>query len=198
MTDVESAGSLQPGDAGVGRVTPKVITHWPSLVGVGVVVVLAVIGLQTHMTAMIIMMAALSVLLTAALGRPGAAWFVLPAIGGVAALGMATSLDAIVLLLVLAAMGVAFGLLRLPRRTWGSLLLEFAAFVVVAVLALGAMMITPIAATILVGVVALAHGSWCAARLRRRNIVPRVYAELLAVVEFGLAIVTLIMAISGW
>lgn len=194
MTISENAGQHQARGGAPARGAAQVIARWPSLVGVVVLAGLAVLGFETHLTAMIIMIAAVSYLLTAAFNRPRAGWIALPATAAVAAIGMLTALDAIVLLLVLGGGAGAFGLLYLPRRAWRALGMQFGGFVLFVGLGLGAMMMTPVAAALVVGGAALAHAAWGVVHLRRGQVVAATFAEFLVVVEVGLGVVTLIVA----
>lgn len=169
------------------------LARWPSLVGLVLLVAAAAGGVEAHLTAMIIMIAALCYLAAAAFGHRITAWIALPIISALVFVAMITPLDAIVLILVLAAAVSVFGLIRLPRTGRRELGFQAAGFVVFTGVGLVAMMQGPVLAAHLAGLVAIGHGVWSVIHHRRNQVVSRSFAEFCAVLSIGLGAVTLII-----
>jgi hypothetical protein len=169
------------------------LARWPSVVGLAALVASSADGVDAHITAMVIMIAALCYLTAAAVGWRPAGWIAVPVITGLTLIAMVTAIDAIVLLLVLAAVMVVVGLIRLPRSGWRELGLQAAGFVGFAALGLTAMMVTPVLAAHLAALAAIGHGVWDLVHHRRDKVVNRSLTEFCMVLDFGLGAVTLII-----
>lgn len=170
-----------------------VLARWPSLVGLAALIATSAGGVDAHVTATVIMIAALSYLAAAAVGRPAAAWIAIPAGVVLVAVGMLTALDA-VLLLIAAAVGlVIFGLIRRPHSGRAELGLQAAGFVGFTGLGLVAMMVGPVPAAHLAALAAIGHGVWDVLHHRRNRVTGRSFAEFCAVLDFGLGAVILIV-----
>ncbi len=169
------------------------LARWPTVVGLAALVATAADGVDAHITAMVIMIAALCYLIAAAVGWRPAGWIAVPVITGLALIAMVTAVDAIVLLLALAAATVVVGLIRLPRSGWRELGLQAAGFVGFAALGLTAMMVTPVLAAHLAALAAIGHGVWDLVHHRRDKVVHRSLTEFCMVLDFGLGAVTLII-----
>jgi hypothetical protein len=169
------------------------LARWPSVVGLAALVASSADGVNAHITAMVIMIAALCYLTAAAVGWRPAGWIAVPVITGLTLIAMVTAIDAIVLLLVLAAAMVVVGLIRLPRSGWRELGLQAAGFVGFAAVGLTAMMVTPVLAAHLAALAAIGHGVWDLVHHRRDKVVNRSLTEFCMVLDFGLGAVTLIL-----
>lgn len=169
------------------------LARWPSVVGLAALVASSADGVDAHITAMVIMIAALCYLTAAAVGWRPAGWIAVPVITGLTLIAMVTAIDAIVLLLVLAAVMVVVGLIRLPRSGWRELGLQAAGFVGFAAVGLTAMMVTPVLAAHLAALAAIGHGVWDLVHHRRDKVVNRSLTEFCMVLDFGLGAVTLIL-----
>ena len=174
-------------------VLPGLLARWPSVVGLAALIATAADGVDAHITAMVIMIAALCYLAAAAVGWRPAGWIAVPVVSALVTIAMVTAIDAIVLLLVLAAIMVVVGLIRLPRSGWRELGVQAAGFVGFAGLGLTAMMVDPVLAAHLAALAAIGHGVWDAVHHRRDKVVNRSLAEACMVLDFGLGAVTLII-----
>lgn len=170
-----------------------VLARWPSLVGLAALIGTSAGGVDAHVTATVIMIAALSYVAAAAIGRRAAAWITIPAGAVLVTVGMLTALDAVLLLILAAAVLIAVGLIRQPRSVWPELGLQAAAFVGFTGLGLAAMMVDPVLAAHLAAVAAIGHGVWDVVHHRRDRVVGRSFAEFCAVLDFGLGAVLLIV-----
>ncbi|MFC7622206.1 hypothetical protein [Microlunatus sp. GCM10028923] len=170
-----------------------ILARWPSLVGLAALIATSAGGVDAHVTATVIMIAALSYLAAAATDRPAAAWITIPAGVALVTVGMLTALDAILLLILAAAALVIFGLIRRPRPEWHELGFQAAGFVGFTGLGLVAMMADPVLAAHLAALAAIGHGAWDVLHHRRNRVVGRSFAEFCAVLDFGLGAVILIV-----
>lgn len=183
----ESSAGPQPGPLAA------VLARWPSLVGLAALIATSAGGVDAHVTATVIMIAALSYLAAAALGRPAAAWITIPAGVLLVTVGMLTALDAVLLLIAAAAVLVIVGLIRRPRPERPEVGLQAAGFVGFTGLGLVAMMVDPVLAAHLAALAAIGHGVWDVLHHRRNRVVGRSFAEFCAVLDFGLGAVILIV-----
>ena len=146
------------------------LARWPTAVGVAV---LAASGPDSHVAAMIIILASMCYLAAAALGSRRSGWIVALLASVMVGIAMATALDAIVLLL---AAGVAFGVYgllrgsRIDRRELG---IQAAGFVGYSAIGLVAMTVGPVLAAHLAALAAIGHGVWDVIHHRRDKVVTR-------------------------
>ncbi|GAB3740736.1 hypothetical protein [Microlunatus parietis] len=187
MTTVPTSSTDNPGPL------PAVLARWPTLVGLAALIATSAGGVDAHLAATIIMIAALCYLAAAAAGRPAAAWLTIPAGVALVTLGMLTALDAVLLLVLAAAALVIFGLVRRPRSGWPELGLQAAGFAGFTTLGLVAMMVDPVLAAHLAALAAIGHGVWDLVHHRRNRVVGRSLAEFCAVLDLGLGTVILIV-----
>jgi hypothetical protein len=185
--------SLHTGDhsSGHGR---HLLARWPSVVGLVALLANAAGGLDAHVTAMIIILAAMCYVAAAALGSRRSGWWVLA--GGVLAVVVAslTGLDRTTALLVLGAGFVVFGLLRgsgVDRRELVVQTLGFAGF---SLLALTAMTVEPVLAVYLAAAASLGHAGWDLFHFLRQRAVARSFSEFCSVLDLGLGLVLLLTA----
>ncbi|WP_217428414.1 hypothetical protein [Microlunatus speluncae] len=175
-------------------VLSRVLARWPSVVGLAALVATSADGVDAHITATVIMGAALCYLAAAAVGWRPAGWIAIPVVFGLLLAAMAIpAVDAIVMLLVLAVLLVVVGLIRLPRSGWRELGLQAAGFAGFTALGLTAMMVTPVLAAHLAALAAIGHGVWDLVHHRRDKVVNRSLTETCMVLDFGLGAVTLII-----
>ena len=170
------------------------LSRWPSALGLAALVATSADGVNAHVTATVIMGAALCYLAAAAIGWRPAGWIAIPVIFGSVVAAVATeAVDAILMLLVLAGVLVVVGLIRLPRSGWRELGLQAAGFAGFTALGLTAMMVTPVLAAHLAALAAIGHGVWDLVHHRRDKVVNRSLTEFCMVLDFGLGAVTLII-----
>ncbi|MFE0151477.1 hypothetical protein ACFWY5_30325 [Nonomuraea sp. NPDC059007] len=166
------------------------LARWPTMVGL---VVLALTGPDAHVAAMIIILAALCYLGAAALGSRRAGWIVAVLASVLVSIGMATALDAIVLLLAAAAIFLVYGLLRGDRIDRRELGIQAAAFAGYSAIALTAMTAGPVLAVHLAALAAIGHGVWDVIHHRRDKVVTRSLTEFCMVLDFGLGVLLLVV-----
>ncbi|ACQ78850.1 conserved hypothetical protein [Beutenbergia cavernae DSM 12333] len=172
-------------------VAGTLLARWPTLVGLAVLAWSAAGGPDAHVTAMIIILAAMCYLAAAALGSRRSGWVVAGAATVAVVIAMATALDAIVVLLVAAAAFAVYGLLRGRRIDRRELGIQAAGFVVFAAIALTAMSVGPVAAAYLAAAAAIGHGVWDIVHYRRDKVVTRSLTEFCAVLDLGLGVLLL-------
>lgn len=170
-----------------------VLARWPSLAGLVALIATSAVGVDAHMTAMIVMIAALCYLAAAATGRTAAAWLAIPAGVTLMTIGMLVAPEAFLLLILGPVVLVVVGLVRRPRSDWPDLGLQAAGFVGFTGLGLVAMMVDPVLAAHLAALAAIGHGAWDVLHHRRNRVVGRSFAEFCAVLDFGLGGVLLVL-----
>ncbi|WP_454041871.1 hypothetical protein [Cellulosimicrobium sp. Marseille-Q8652] len=186
-----TAQSVSGRNRGVGR---HLTQRWPSVVGLLALLVNLTDGADSHVTAMIIVIASTCYLAISAIGSRRAGWLV---VGGAVVVVTLTRVAGVDQTATVLALGVGFAVLgflrgaRVDRRalatqTWG-----FLGFGAVAVTA---MMVDPVAALYLAALAAVGHAAWDAVHLVRDRVVPRSLAEACFVLDLGLGIALLVVA----
>lgn len=173
---------------GIGR---HVLARWPSVVGLIALLTNAAGGLDSHLTAMIIILAAMCYAGAAALGSRRSGW-VLVGVSIVAVIiARATGLDQTTTLLVMGVALVVFGFLRgrVDRR---ELAIQTLAFIGFSAIALTAMMSGPVLAAHLAALAAIGHATWDVVHYVRDKVVSRSLTEFCFVLDFGLGAVLLL------
>lgn len=159
--------------------------RWPLLAALVALALMTAGGTDSHLVAVLVMVAALAPLGATSMGRPSGAWAA-AAIGAAAvAIGMLTALDAIALLLAMAVAIAVLGLVRGARVDRRALGARSAAFVCFAAVALAAMMIDPVPGAILAAVVAIGRGAWDLTMARRQVAAVDTFAEFSGVLCMG-------------
>ncbi|MBZ2198198.1 hypothetical protein [Occultella gossypii] len=165
--------------------------RWPSVVGALALLANVWGGTDAHVTAMIIILAAMVYVAAAALDSRPSAWVMVAVATVAVTIAMVTALDAIVVLLVMAAGFAVFGMLRGPRIR-REVAIQTAGFVAFAAVALGAMMVGAVAAALLAATASLGHSAWDAVHHRRDRVVSRSLAEACMVLDIGLGLALLV------
>lgn len=177
--------------AGIGH---HVLARWPSVVGLLALLANTAGGIDAHVTAMIIILAAMCYLAAAALGSRRSGW-VMVGVGAIAVVvAGATGLDPTATLLVMGAGFAVFGVLRGPgvdRRELGVQTLGFAGF---SAIALTAMYSEPLLAAHLAAIAAIGHATWDAVHYVRDKVVSRSLTEFCFVLDLGLGVALLLAA----
>lgn len=171
-----------------------VLARWPSVVGLLALLANITGRAESHLTAMIIIIAAMCYLGAAALGFRGGGW-VMVGIGAIAVLlAGGTGADKTVTLLVLGVVLGIVGWLRGDSIDRRELVLQFIAFVGFSGIALTAMMSSPLLAAHLAALAAIGHAAWDVAYFVREKVVARSLAEACFVLDLGLGVVLLLTA----
>lgn len=151
-------------------------------------------GLDSHVTAMIIILAAMCYLAAAAIGSRRSGW----AMVVVAALAVLTSpllgADPTTVLLLMGAVFALVGFFRgdaVDRREVGIQTLGFVGF---SGIALTAMMVDPWVSAHLAALAAIGHAAWDAAHFVRDKVVTRSLTEFCFVLDLGLGVLLLLVA----
>ncbi|WP_084964379.1 hypothetical protein [Thermoactinospora rubra] len=170
------------------------LARWPSAVGLLALIANAAGGLDSHVTAMIIILAAMCYLAAAALGSRRSGWVML----GVAVLAVtaakATGLDPTAILLAMGAAFAVYGFLRGARIDRRELVIQALAFAGFSAVALSAMTAGPLLAAHLAAGAAIGHAVWDAITYYRDKAVDRSLAEFCFVLDFGLGLLLLLTA----
>ncbi|MEV0201448.1 hypothetical protein [Nonomuraea sp. NPDC050691] len=170
------------------------LARWPSAVGLLALIGNAAGGLDSHVTAMIIILAAMCYLAAAALGSRRSGWVML----GVAVLAVvvakATGLDPTATLLAMGAGFAVYGFLRGSRIDRRELVIQVLGFAGFSAVALSAMMTGPFLAAHLAAGAAIGHAVWDAVTYHRDKVVDRSLAEFCFVLDFGLGSLLLLTA----
>jgi hypothetical protein len=177
--------------AGVGH---HVLARWPSVVGLLALLANTAGGIDSHVTAMIIILAAMCYLAAAALGSRSSGWVMVGAGAVAIVVAGATGLDPTATLLVMGAGFAIFGVLRgtgVDRRELGVQALGFAGF---SAIALTAMYSDPLLAAHLAAAAAIGHAIWDAVHYIRDKVVSRSLTEFCFVLDLGLGVALLLTA----
>lgn len=170
------------------------LERWPSVLGLLALVTNVTNGADSHVTAMIIIIAATCYLAVSALGSQRTGWIMVVATGIVVILARLIGLDPTATLLALGVGFVVVGVLRgrsIDRRELAIQTLAFLGFSAVALLA---MMVDPGFALCLAALAAVGHAAWDAVHFARNKVVPRTLAEACFVLDLGLGIALLSIA----
>ncbi|MFI7427299.1 hypothetical protein ACIBPB_09955 [Micromonospora sp. NPDC049836] len=168
--------------------------RWPSVLGLLALFANVADGGDSHVTAMIIVIASMCYLAASAIGSQRSGWIMVGAASVAVILARLTGLDPTATLLV---MGVGFavlGFLRgndIDRRELGAQTLAFLGFSAVA---LTAMMVNPVAALYLAALAAIGHAAWDVVYFVRNRVVPRSLAEACFMLDLGLGVAMLFTA----
>jgi hypothetical protein len=168
--------------------TPRTATlgaRWQLLGALLAVAFIAAGGTDSHLIAVLVILAALAALGETVIGRPWGAWVVAAAGTAGVAIGMLTAVDAIALLFTMAAALAVLGLVRGARVDRRALGIRSAAFVGFSAIALTAMMIDPVPGALLAALLAIGRGSWDLAGARRQAAVTDAFAEFAGVLCMG-------------
>lgn len=168
------------------------LARWPSVVGMVALLSNVQGGLNSHVTAFIIILASMCYLASAALGSRRSAWVM----AGVASLAVGaarlTVLDPTLLLLIMGVGFAAFGFLRPRRVDRREVGIQTLAFIGFSAIGLTAMMSSPVLAALLAAGVAIGHGLWDVIHLLRDKVVARTLAEACLVLDLGLGVALLV------
>lgn len=171
-----------------------VLARWPSVVGLLALLANTAGGLDAHVTAMIIILAAMCYLAAAGLGSRRSGWAMIGVGTAAIAVAGATGLDPTTTLLVIGAGFAVFGFLRgtgVDRRELGLQTLGFAGF---STIALTAMYSDPLLAAHLAALAAIGHAVWDAIHYLRDKVVSRSLTEFCFVLDLGLGMALLLTA----
>ncbi|WP_344245708.1 hypothetical protein [Isoptericola hypogeus] len=175
-------------------VVGPLLARWPSVVGLLALLVNLAGGVDSHVTAMIIILAATCYLAATALGSRRSGWVMVAVASLAVTVAKVTGLDPTTTLLV---MGVGFGVFGFLRRSGvdrRELVRQSAGFVGFSGLALIAMMSGPMLAALLAAAASMGHAAWDVAHLVRDKAVPRSLAEACFVLDLGLGTALLLTA----
>lgn len=178
-------------------VVRHLLGRWPSILGLLALFVNVTNGADSHVTAMIIIIASMCYLAASAIGRQYSGWIMVGAASVAVVLARLTGLDPTATLLVMGVGFAAFGFLRgsdIDRRELAAQALAFLGFSAVA---LTAMMVAPVAALYLAALAAIGHAAWDVVHLVRNMVVPRSLAEACFVLDLGLGVALLLVAGFG-
>lgn len=178
-------------------VVRHLLGRWPSILGLLALFFNVTNGADSHVTAMIIIIASMCYLAASAIGRQHSGWIMVAAASAAVVLARLTGLDPTATLLV---MGVGFatlGFLRgndIDRRELTAQALAFLGF---SAIALTAMMANPIVALHLAALAAIGHAAWDVVYFVRNKVVPRSLAEACFMLDLGLGVALLLIAWFG-
>ncbi|HRO23127.1 MAG TPA: hypothetical protein PLR07_02380 [Promineifilum sp.] len=195
MNQITSQPTIhQPADDHPGLLS-HLLARWPSVAGALALLANVQGGLDSHITAFIVILASMCYLAAAALGSRRSAWVMV----GVAALAVViarlTGLDPTVMLLIAGVGFAAFGFVRprqVDRREVG---IQTLAFIVFSAIGLTAMVASPVLAVLLAAGAAIGHGIWDVVHLVRDKVVARTLAEACLVLDLGLGIALLVITL---
>lgn len=168
------------------------IRWWPTVIGLGFALAVG-LGVGSGFPA-IVLVCAVIYLLAAVTARPGTAWLGFLITSPAVAIG--PLLDAEWLsLTVIGAIGLVLVVIGLIRGTWKVPVnrLQLLGVVVFGAIALGAYLVQPLLAGILIAVGLAAHAAWDIVHHRRNAVVSRSYAEFCAVLDITLAVVVVLL-----
>ncbi|MDG4825015.1 hypothetical protein O7635_24465 [Asanoa sp. WMMD1127] len=170
------------------------LSRWPLVLGIVALLFNITNGTDSHVTAMIIILASTCYLAAAAVGSRRSAWVVVAVVSVAVVLARLTGLDPTATVLVLGSAFAVFGLVRgtgEDRREVGRQALAFVGF---SAIALTAMMSSPTVAIYLAAATALGHTVWDVIHFVRDKVVTRSLTEACFVLDLGLAIALLLTA----
>jgi hypothetical protein len=159
--------------------------RWPLFAALLALALMTAGGTDSHLVAVLVMVAALAPLGATAVSRPWGAWGTAAAGTAAVAIGMLTAADAIALLLALAVAVATLGFVRGARVDRRALGAQSAAFVCFGAIALGAMMSEAVPGAILAAAVAIGRGAWDLAGARRQAAAVDAFAEFAGVLCVG-------------
>jgi hypothetical protein len=159
--------------------------RWPLLAALVAIALVTAGGPDSHLVAVLVMLAALAPLGATAMGRPWGAWATAALGTAAVAIGMLTAVDAIALLLAVAVGVVVLGLVRGARVDRRALGARSAAFVGFGTVALGAMMLDPAPGAVVAAALAIGRGLWDLSGGRRRAPAADAFAEFAGVLCAG-------------
>lgn len=170
------------------------VGRWPSVVGLLALLANVSNGADSHVTAMIIVIASMCYLAASAIGSRRSGWIMVAAASVAVVLAGLTGLDPTATLLVMGLGFAVLGFLRgkdIDRRELGAQSLAFVGF---SAIALAAMMVTPVLALYLAALAAIGHAAWDVVYFIRDKVVPRSLAEACFMLDLGLGIALLLLA----
>ncbi|MFF9221783.1 hypothetical protein [Streptomyces viridosporus] len=171
--------------------------RWPSILGLLALFFNVTNKADSHVTAMIIIIASMCYLAASAIGSQRSGWIVVAAASVAVVLARLTGLDPTATLLVMGMGFAALGFLRgndIDRRELTAQVLAFLGF---SVIALTAMMASPVVALYLAALAAVGHAAWDVVYFIRNKVVPRSLAEACFVLDLGLGVALLLIAWFG-
>lgn len=177
--------------AGIGH---HVLARWPSVVGLLALLANTAGGVDAHVTAMVIILAAMCYLAASALGSRRSGWVMLGVAIVAVTVARLTGLDPTTTLLVMGGVFAIFGFLRgarIDRRELGVQVLGFVGFSAIALLA---MYSSPLLAAHLAAAAAIGHAAWDVVHFVREKAVSRSLAEFCFVLDLGLGLALLLTA----
>ena len=168
------------------------IRWWPTLIGLAFALAVG-LGVGGGFPA-IVLVCAVIYLFAAVTARPGMAWLGFLVTSPAVAVG--PLLDAEWLSLsIIGALGLVLVVIGLVRGTWNTPAnrVQLLGVVVFGAVALGAYVVQPVLAGILIAVGLVAHAVWDIVHHRRNAVVSRTYAEFCAVLDLTLAVVVVLL-----
>lgn len=178
-------------------VVRQLLGRWPSILGLLALFCNVTNGADSHVTAMIIIIASMCYLAASAIGRQYSGWIMVGAASVAVILARLSGLDPTVTLLVMGVGFAAIGFLRGSDIDRPELAAQALAFIGFSAIALTAMMVTPVAALYMAALAAIGHAAWDVVYFVRNKVVPRSLAEACFMLDLGLGVaLLLIVAIS--
>lgn len=178
-------------------VVGHLLARWPTVVGLLALTANASGGVDSHVTAFIIIIASMCYVATAALGTQRSGW-IMVAVASIAVVGAGlTGLDKTVTLLVMGVGFAAYGLLRPGATNRREVWTQALGFVAFSLVALAAMMSGPVLAGLLAATAALGHCVWDAVHFLRDRVVPRSLSEACFALDLGLGVALLAVTLAN-
>lgn len=194
-TTVHTHTSDSPSTRGTG-VAGHLLARWPSVVGLLALTANASGGVDSHVTAFIIIIASTCYLAAAALGSQRSGW-VMVGLASLAVVGARlTGLDPTVTMLALGSVFALWGLARPGLASRREVMTQTLAFVVFSAVALTAMMSGPVLAGVLAASAAIGHAAWDVLHFVRDKVVPRSLSEACFALDLGLGVLLLAVTLG--
>lgn len=171
--------------------------RWPSVVGLLALFFNVTNGADSHVTAMIIVIASMCYLAASAIVRQYSGWIMVGVASVAVVLARLTGLDPTATLLVMGVGFAVFGFLRGSEIDRRELVAQVVAFLGFSAIALTAMMVNPLAALYLAALAAIGHAAWDVVYFIRNKVVPRSLAEACFMLDLGLGVALLLIAWFG-
>lgn len=171
--------------------------RWPAVLGLLALVSNVATGADPHVTAMIIVIASVCYLAASAIGSQRSGWAMVGGAGAAVVLARLAGVDPTATVL---ALGVAFAVVGYVRRgavDRHALIAQTLAFLGFSALALVAMIVDPVAALLLAAVAAIGHAGWDVVHHVRNTVVPRSLAEACFLLDLGLGLALLLLAVRS-
>lgn len=170
----------------------QLLARWPSLLAAGALVANTSGGVDSHVTAMVIILAAMCYPAAAALGSRRSGWAMIVLASVAVFVATPVGVDPTTMLIVAGFGFGGVGYLRgsaVDRREVGVQTLGFAVFTAVA---LTAMMTDPWVSAHLAALAAIGHAGWDAVHFLRDTVVTRSFTEFCFLLDLGLGLLLLL------